>query len=97
MDLESAFAVPQKWFAKNAANLNTTERQESRSYWHIPLTTLDDGSLAINLSKIGRKYSLEPHRFPLAPRSWFLVSSFVSNLPRISSISPRKPVCSTRA
>lgn len=68
MDLESAFAVPQSWFAENASHLNATEREGARSYWHIPLTTLNDGSLAINLTKIGRRYSLEPHRFPLAPR-----------------------------
>lgn len=68
MDLESAFAVPQKWFAENTDNLNVTEREGIRSYWHIPLTTLDGGGLAINLTRVGRKYSLEPHRFPLAPR-----------------------------
>ena len=66
MDLDSAFAVPQRWFAENAGNLNTTEREGGGSYWHIPLTRMDDGSLAINLSKVGRKYSLEPHRFALA-------------------------------
>jgi hypothetical protein len=69
MDLEDAFAVPQKWFAENSANLNVTERDGPRSYWHIPLTALDGGGLAINLNKVGRKYSLEPHRFPLAPRA----------------------------
>ncbi|MCA2968231.1 MAG: hypothetical protein INH43_06930 [Acidobacteriaceae bacterium] len=66
MGLESAFAIPQRWLAENAANFNATEREESRLYWHIPLTTLDGGKLAINLSKVGRKYPLEPHRFLLA-------------------------------
>ncbi len=65
MDLDSAFAIPQSWFAENKENLNTTEKQEGRIYWHIPLTTMSDGSIAINLSKLGKKYSLEPHRFPL--------------------------------
>ena len=69
MDLDSAFPVPQRWFTENAANLNTTEREGERSYWHIPLTTLDDGSLAINLTRVGRKYLLEPHRFALAKRA----------------------------
>lgn len=68
MDLDAVFAVPQRWFAENAANLNATERDGNGSYWHIPLTTLADGGLAINLSKVGRKYSLEPHRFALAPK-----------------------------
>ncbi len=67
MDLNSAFAVPQRWFEENTKNLNSTERDGRGSYWHIPLTTLDDGSLAINLTKVGKKYSLEPHRFDLAP------------------------------
>jgi hypothetical protein len=66
MDRDSAFAVPHKWLAENAANLNATEKEDGR-YWHIPLTTLDDGSLAINVTSVGRKYPLEPHRFPLAP------------------------------
>lgn len=65
MDLDSAFAVPQYWFAQNKQNLNTTEKPDGSTYWHIPLTLLSDGTLAINLSKIGKKYSLEPHRFPL--------------------------------
>ena len=66
MDLNSAFAVPQSWFAENKQNLNVTERTDGKSYWHIPLTILNDHSIAINLSKVGRKYSLEPHRFSLA-------------------------------
>jgi hypothetical protein len=66
MDLDSAFAVPQRWFAENAYNLNATERDGNRRYWHIPLTTVDGGDLAINLTKIGQKYSLEPHRFSIA-------------------------------
>jgi hypothetical protein len=65
MDLATAFAVPQKWLSENKQHLNMTEKPDGRSYWHIPLTTLSDGSLAINLSKVGKKYSLEPHRFAL--------------------------------
>jgi hypothetical protein len=66
MDLESAFAVPQNWFEENKANLNATEKPDGKIYWHIPLTTMPDGSIAINLSKVGRKCSLEPYRFSLA-------------------------------
>jgi hypothetical protein len=68
MDLDAAFAIPQRWLTENVNNLNRTERDNDRSYWHIPLTTLEDGTLAINLSKVGRKYPLAPHRFPLAPK-----------------------------
>ena len=65
MDLDSAFAVPQSWFAENRINLNMTEKPDGGSYWHVPLTTLPDGSIAVNLSKVGRKYSLEPYSFAL--------------------------------
>ncbi len=69
VDREFAFAVPRQWFAENANDLSVSERDGSRAYWHIPMTTLEDGTLAINLTRAGRKYSLEPHRFPLAPSS----------------------------
>jgi hypothetical protein len=36
-----------------------------RSYWHVPVTTLDNGKLAINTSKVGSKMPLEPYRFEL--------------------------------
>lgn len=67
-DLDSAFAVPQRWFEKNEDNLSRSEGDGGRFYWHIPLTELEGGGLAINLTRLGRKYSLEPHRFALAPR-----------------------------
>ncbi|MEP7364040.1 MAG: hypothetical protein ABI972_12355 [Acidobacteriota bacterium] len=66
MDLDVAFAIPYAWFAENTQNLNSSERNGSLAYWHVPLTTMDDGSLAINLSKVGRKVSLAPFQFPLA-------------------------------
>jgi hypothetical protein len=65
MDLDSAFAVPRQWFAENERNLSVAG-SGSRSYLHLPLTTLDDGSLAINVTRLGCKYPLEPYRFPLA-------------------------------
>jgi hypothetical protein len=39
------------------------QREGDRSYWHVPITTLDGGKLAINLSKVGSKAELEPYRF----------------------------------
>ncbi len=64
MDRDEAFAVPYSWLAANKKNLNMTENGD-RSYWHVPVTTLDNGHLAINTSKIGSKTPLEPYRFPL--------------------------------
>lgn len=64
MDRDEAFAVPYSWIAANKKNLNMTDRGD-RSYWHVPITTLENGSLAINTSKIGSKTALKPYRFAL--------------------------------
>lgn len=62
MDRNEGFAVPYSWLQKNKQNLNMTERGD-RSYWHVPITMLDGGRLAINTSKVGSKTPLEPYRF----------------------------------
>jgi hypothetical protein len=64
MDRNDAFAVPFSWINENKKNLNMTESGD-RSYWHVPITTLPDGSLAINTSKIGAKMPLKAFRFDL--------------------------------
>ncbi|HEY6252840.1 MAG TPA: hypothetical protein VI685_23020, partial [Candidatus Angelobacter sp.] len=64
MDRDEAFAVPYSWILKNKNNLSRTEKGD-RSYWHVPITTLSGGTLAINMSRIGTKASLEPYRFDL--------------------------------
>jgi hypothetical protein len=64
MDRDEAFAVPYSWIQKNKKNLNMTERGE-RSYWHVPVTTLDSGKLGINMPKVGSKAALEPYRYSL--------------------------------
>lgn len=65
MDRDEAFAVPYSWLEKNKKNLNMTDRGE-RSYWHVPVTTLDNGKLAINMSKVGTKAPLESYRYSLS-------------------------------
>jgi len=64
MDRDEAFAVPYSWVEKNKKNLNVTDRGE-RSYWHVPITTLENGNLAINASRVGAKTALEPYRYAL--------------------------------
>jgi len=64
MDRNEAFAVPYSWLAANKKNLNMTENGD-RSYWHVPVTTLDNGGLAINTSKVGSKTPLGPYIFSL--------------------------------
>ncbi|MDR3711823.1 MAG: hypothetical protein P4L51_03320 [Puia sp.] len=63
MDRLEAFAVPYSWILAHKHDLNMTENGE-RSYWHIAITTLEDGELAINTSKVGVKTPLAPYRFP---------------------------------
>jgi hypothetical protein len=67
MDRNEAFAIPYSWIESNKKNMNMTDRGE-RSYWHLPITTLDNGTLAINTSKIGNKTALEPYRYSLKKR-----------------------------
>jgi len=68
MDRNEAYAVPYSVVDENKKNLNMTDRGD-RSYWHVALTTLEDGSLAINLSRIGMKFSLKPFAFSWAAGS----------------------------
>ena len=65
MDRDEAFAIPYKWMKDNLKNLNTTDRGD-KSYWHVPVTFLDDGELAVNTSKIGKKTALKPYKFNIA-------------------------------
>jgi hypothetical protein len=62
MDRNDAFAIPYAWIEQNKNNMNVTDRGD-RSYWHVPVTTVEAGRLAINLSKIQVKSALEPYRF----------------------------------
>lgn len=64
MDRDEAFAIPYAWIKSNLKNLNTTDRGD-KSYWHVPITTLDSGDLAINMSRIGKKASLTPYRYEI--------------------------------
>jgi hypothetical protein len=61
-DRDNAFALPHSWVNENKKYLNMTERGD-KSYWYISLAKLEDGTLALNLPKAGRKAALEPYRF----------------------------------
>jgi hypothetical protein len=65
MDRKEAFALPYSWLAENKKSLNMTDNGE-RSYWHIAVTTIHTGELAINLSKIGNKVALKAFRLFIA-------------------------------
>jgi hypothetical protein len=67
MDRDEAYAIPYSWIMANKEHLNMTDRGE-RSYWHIALTTLENSSLAINVSRIGEKIALSPYSFELSKK-----------------------------
>ena len=62
MDRNRAYAVPYAKLDLHKKDLNVTDRGD-RSYWHIALTTLDGGELALNVSRIGLKVPLQPFAF----------------------------------
>jgi len=64
MDRDEAFAIPFEWLLNNRENLNRTERGD-KSYWHVPITTISGGALAINASRIGTKTPLMPFSFAI--------------------------------
>ena len=65
MDRNEAYALPYSWLKQNKASLNTTDRGE-KSYWHLPVTTMPDRGLAVNLSKVAKKVPLAPYRFQIS-------------------------------
>lgn len=64
MDLEHAFAIPYSTFAEFLPKLNQTLRN-GRSYWHVVVTTLENGDLALYSSRTGEKMPLAPYAVPV--------------------------------
>lgn len=60
-DNNTAYALPVNFLEENLDNLNMTERENGKNYWHIALNN-DDGTIKINLSKIGKKVDLTQFR-----------------------------------
>ncbi|MGD0076348.1 MAG: hypothetical protein ABSD31_18735, partial [Candidatus Binataceae bacterium] len=61
MDRNEAYALPIAFIEQNLEAMNTTEKGDKK-YWHVALT-IDKGSLALNLSSIGKKIDLAPYLF----------------------------------
>ena len=64
MDRTTAYAIPYATLAPLLTKLNKSEASR-RSYWHLPLTQLESGELALNVSLVGKKVSLKPFEYPL--------------------------------
>lgn len=60
-DSNVAYALPLRFLEENLDNLNKTEKEGGKSYWHIALVS-DGGVIKFNLSKIGKKLDLTPYR-----------------------------------
>ncbi len=60
MDRDEAFSVPLGALCEFLPKLNQTTREGGKSYWHIDMTTNDDGSLSLYSSKTGEKLDLRP-------------------------------------
>ena len=65
MDRSEAYAIPHSDIENILPLLNTTVRSKGQIYWHVAITTMSDGDLAINLSKTGAKIGLKGYAFPL--------------------------------
>lgn len=59
MDREDAFAIPFQVMVAFLPKLNQTERQNGERYWHIVVTTREDGTLALYSSKTRESIDLQ--------------------------------------
>jgi hypothetical protein len=66
MDRNEAFVIPVAVIGGFLPKLNQTVREGGGSYWHIIITTNDDGSLALYSSRTGDKLDLRPFAVSLA-------------------------------
>jgi hypothetical protein len=63
MDRDEAYSLPVAFIEQNLEAMNTTEKDDKK-YWHVALT-MEKGSLALNLSSIGKKIDLSPYALKL--------------------------------
>jgi hypothetical protein len=63
MDRDEAYALPLAFIEENLSALNST-KTGAKEYWHVAFA-VDQGSLALNLSSIGKKINLSPYAFKL--------------------------------
>lgn len=62
IDSNVGFAIPYRWIAENKKNLSMREGVGER-HWHIPLTVLGDGALAVKLPRNELSVTLKPWEF----------------------------------
>lgn len=65
MDRNEAFALPKPTLDTFLPKLNQTVREDGTAYWHVVITTLESGELALYSSKTGDKIPLKPFAITL--------------------------------
>ena len=63
MDQNEAFAIPLSDLKTLLPDLNQTIKSDD-SWWHVALI-IDDGTIKLNLSKVGKLIDLNPYRFEI--------------------------------
>jgi hypothetical protein len=64
-DLDVAFAIPARVLEEHLAELNTTEREDGTSYWHITIVERRPNTYDLHLPKSGKHLDLAPFTFAL--------------------------------
>jgi hypothetical protein len=65
MDRDEAFAVPLSVFSTFLPKLNQTVREDGARYWHVVITTNEDGKPALYSSRTGEKLDLRTFALPI--------------------------------
>lgn len=66
VDSDIAYAIPNKKIVELLPYLNTTPKEDGKTYWHIHLHPADDGSYHLLIPKKGEKMNMEPYEVKLA-------------------------------
>jgi hypothetical protein len=65
MDRDEAFAIPLSVFSTFLPKLNQTVREDGARYWHVVITTNEDGKPALYCSRTGEKLDLRTFALPI--------------------------------
>jgi len=65
MDRDEAFAIPLSVFSTFLPKLNQTVREDGARYWHVVITTNEDGKPALYSSRTGERLDLRTFALPI--------------------------------
>jgi hypothetical protein len=67
MDIDVCFVLPHDVLRKHLGELNTTQKPDGSSYWHIKILEPTTGSFFLQMPKSGRHVPLSGYQVSLAP------------------------------